>query len=555
MMDRSQPQLTFGYSTKKSPKGRLESFSRGDSDGSIEIYQSGEGLSGNNVHSIDLDSIPYNDFELIMTYRALAVQQEIDEAIQNIVDEAVIYDDVEQTVQINLDDTQWSDAIKKKIIAEFDYVLRLLDFTNSGYGLFRRWYVDSRLYFHKVLGENPKDGIKMLVPIDPINIQPIKRFKTKQSKNMEVNRTTLYDLAQTETAFIYSQTPFINYNRKAGSMYQLTTNGIGIEINSKAIAYVTSGLLSADSSTVIGHLFKAIKPYNDLKHMENSLVIYRITRAPERRVFYVDIGNLPKGRAEQYMKDIMGKFGNKTQYDPTTGTISTKKKYQTLVEDYWLPRREGSRGTDVQTLPGGQNLGDIEDVNYFQGKLLRALNIPLSRFKQEGTSFNLGRSTEVTRDEVNFKKFIDRLQTRFSGLFMDIMKTQVVQKNIMSEVDWDAQSSFIRFAWLKDNYFEELKEIEVMNSRIEAITTMQSAQVIGTYFSHATVRKTLLRQSQEAIDEEDKLIDEEKKSGRYPTSDELAQAAQDNPSSQYQDESPPEDQPNQEDQTDKTDQV
>jgi hypothetical protein len=460
--------------------------------------------------------MPTDEFDLLLTYRSLALQQEIDEAVQEIVNEAIITDDMKQSVAIILDDVDLSESIKTKIRDEFDYIMKLLKFKTEGYGVFRKWYVDGRLYYHKVVDEtSAKKGIVQLVPIDPINIKLIREIKKSKE-----GQTDVYDLADIDEYFLYSRRPFIEL--KAGDRNSNQgQNTQGLKIPKEAVTHVPSGLLSADAKLVLSYLYKAIKPFNNLKLMEDSVVIYRVTRAPERRIFYVDVGNLPKGKAEQYLKDIMNRFRNKVVYDVNKGTINNRKKYQTMMEDFWLPRREGGRGTEVSTLPGGQNLGELEDVEYFKSKLYRSLNVPLSRFQQEGGAFNIGRTTEITRDEIKFSKFISRLRKKFAGLFDDLLKTQLIMKNIITIEEWDEIEQCISYDFLEDNYFQELKELEVNNDRVEALSNIVNSGAIGKYISHDYVRRNVLRQTEDEIVEEDKKIEEEKKDPKYQEEDEF----------------------------------
>lgn len=487
-------------------------------DGAIEIetQEGGVNFAQQNGYAFDLDAMPTDEFELLLTYRSLALQQEVDEAVQEICNEAIITDDMKASVAVILDDVDLSEGIKQKIRDEFEHIMKLLKFKTEGYGVFRKWYVDGRLYYHKVVDEtSAKKGIIDIIPIDPINIKLIREIK--KSKD---GQTDVYDLADINEYFLYSRRPFIEL--KAGDRNtQGNQNTNGLKIPKDAVTHVPSGLLSADAKLVLSYLYKAIKPFNNLKLMEDSVVIYRVTRAPERRIFYVDVGNLPKGKAEQYLKDIMNRFRNKVVYDVNKGTINNRKKYQTMMEDFWLPRREGGRGTEVSTLPGGQNLGELEDVEYFKSKLYRSLNVPLSRFQQEGGAFNIGRTTEITRDEIKFSKFISRLRKKFAGLFDDLLKTQLILKKVITFEEWDEIEQQITYDFLEDNYFQELKELEVNNDRIEALSNMVNSGAIGKYVSNDYVRRNVLRQTEAEIVEEDKKIEEEKKDPKYQEEDEF----------------------------------
>lgn len=512
----------FGY---KAGGKNLKDFRKGKTfapptfaDGAVEIEttESGVNFAGQLAYSFDLDSLPTDEFELLFTYRSLALQLEIDEAIQEIVNESIISDDMNPSVAVVLDDVDLSDAIKNKVREEFDYILKLLKFKTEGYGLFRKWYVDGRLYFHKVVDEkSQKKGISELIPIDPLYIKLIREFKKTREGPIDQ-----YDLADIEEYFIYSPTPFLEMKKNAPGQSTTTPHHSGLRIAKEAVTFIPSGLLSADSKLVLSYLYKSIKAFNNLKLMEDSLVIYRVSRAPERRVFYVDVGSLPKGKAEQYLKDVMNRFRNKIVYDVNKGTVNNRKKFQTMMEDYWLPRREGGRGTEVSTLPGGDNLGELDDVNYFKEKLYKALNVPLSRFQSDSTAFNIGRTTEITRDEIKFSKFIARLRKKFASLFDDLLKTQLVLKKIITVEEWKEIEPEINYTFLEDNYFQELKELEILNDRVESLTNLTNSGAIGKYISHDTVRRTILRQTENDIKEEDKKIEEEADDPKYQEEEE-----------------------------------
>lgn len=476
-------------------------------DGAIEVEQTEAGLNFSSAlgYSFDLDNIPSDEYELVSNYRNLALQLEIDEAIQEIVNEAIITDEFKQSVSIVLDDVETSDGIKNKIRDEFDYILKLLKFKNRGYGIFRKWYVDGKLFYHKVTDKNSMSkGIIDVVQLDPLNIKLIREYKKERNSMVD-----LYDLKNIEEYYIFSERPFGDTRREAVNRNQ------GLRIHKDAITYVPSGLLSADGKMVLSHLYKAIKPYNNLKLMEDSVVIYRVTRAPERRIFYVDVGNLPKGKAEQYLKDTMNRFKNKIVYDVNKGSINSRKKFQSMMEDYWLPRREGGKGTEVTTLPGGQNLSELDDVQYFLQKLYKSLNVPMSRFQQDSTAFNVGRTTEITRDEIKFSKFISRMRKQFSALFDDLLKTQLILKKVITPDDWEDWKDLISYDFLEDNYFQELKDAEIFKDRLETLQLLQQTEIIGKYISHDTVRRDILKQSEDSIEEEDKKIKEEENDSRW----------------------------------------
>ena len=499
----------FGFKLGKQPseKKKGETFVKPVfDDGAIEvdISQDSTGYAAQIGYSFDLDRVPEDEYELQFAYRNLALQLEVDEAIQEIINEAIITDDLKPTVAIVLDDVdELSESIKDKISDEFDYVLKLLDFKNEGYGIFRKWYIDGKLYYHKVLDKSKLHlGVTEIIPIDPLNMKFVREYKKKRD---DKNLVEIYDLKDVNEYFVYSKQPLRSDAGKTRTATQTSENS-AVKIPKDAITYIPSGLRSSDGKLVLSHLYKAIKPFNNLRLMEDSVVIYRVTRAPERRIFYVDVGNLPKGKAEQYLKDVMNRFKNKIVYDSNTGAINNRKKFASMIEDYWLPRREGGRGTEVSTLPGGDNLGELADVEYFRNKLYKALNVPSSRFESEQTAFNVGRTTEITRDEISFSKFINRLRKAFSLLFTDLLKTQCIIKKILTEEEWRELEPNLSYSFLEDNYFQELKEIEVWNDRVNSLMNLQQTGIIGKYMSHETVRKEILKQSEETIKAEDKLI-------------------------------------------------
>jgi len=493
------------FRKNKKPDKKGITFARPlNDDGAIDIDINYNDYAAQISQIFDLDRIPTDEYDLINIYRTMSLQQEIDEAIQEIVNEAIITDEMKSTVNIVLEDVDLSNNIKNKISDEFNNILKLLNFKNKAYNLFNRWYVDGKLIFHKVIDVNkPSNGIINIIPIDPLHIKYVREIP--KIRNKDSGDIDLFDLEKIDEYFIYSQIPI---TQKDNTSVHLAKNGV--KIPKKAITYSTSGLTDESGKTVLSYLYKAIKPWNNLKSMEDSMVIYRMTRAPERRVFYVDVGNLPKGKAEQYLKDIMNRFKNKIVYNASTGAVSNQKKYQSMIEDYWLPRREGGRGTEIDTLPAGTNLGEIDDTKYFKDKLYRALNIPLSRFQQDGAAFNIGRTTEITRDEVKFAKFISRIRKRFSFIFDDILKTQLILKKIITEEEWDEIVNDINYMFVEDNYFSEFKEIEIFRERIDTVASMQSADLIGTYYTHDWVKKNILKMTQNEIDEINKEQDKER---------------------------------------------
>lgn len=437
---------------------------------------------------VDLDGVVRNEIELITRYREMSMQPELETAIDDIVNEAVVNDDNGQSVEMNTDDLKQPEAIKKKIRDEFDNVLRLLDFGNVGHDLFRRWYIDGRLFYHVIIDDKrPSLGIKELRYVDPRRIRKIREIqKTKDpATGMEI---------------IKRQNEYYLYNERG--MIGAHSN-LGTKIATDAIVNVNSGLMDAKRSMVLSYLHKAIKPLNQLRMVEDATVIYRLSRAPERRIFYVDVGNMPTIKAEQYLKDIMTKYRNKLVYDSTTGEIKDDRKHLSMLEDFWLPRREGSKGTEISTLPGGQNLGEMEDVKYFEKKLYKALGVPISRL-EPAQGFSLGRSTEVTRDELKFTKFVQRLRNKFATLFDDLLRVQLILKKVCTEEEWKEFREQIWYDWRKDNNFNELKEAELMTNRITLLQFVDP--YVGRYYSKEWVRKNILKQTDEDIEEIEEQI-------------------------------------------------
>ena len=486
----------FGFSlerAKKVPKG--PSFVQKDTlDGSQPIV--GGGYYG---YSIDMDGTIRNEYELITRYREMVLQPECDSAVDDVVNETICgnFDDV--PVQVELSNLKQSEKIKKLIREEFDEILRLLDFDNRSYEIFRRWYVDGRLFYHKVIDpKNPRGGMIELRYIDPRKIRKVTEYEEK--KPGELRGVDLNTQLTQKAASYYL------YNPKG---LKNSTNQ-GMKIAPDSISYSHSGIQDLNKNMVLSHLHKAIKAVNQLRMIEDSLVIYRLSRAPERRIFYIDVGNLPKNKAEQYLREVMGRYRNKLVYDAQTGEIKDDKKFMSMLEDFWLPRREGGRGTEITTLPGGQNLGELEDVKYFQKKLYKSLNVPNSRLETE-TTFNIGRAAEITRDEVKFQKFVARLRKRFGELFIDLLKTQLVLKGIVSIEEWEDMKEHIQFDYIADNYFTELKEIEIRNERINEVNAMDP--YVGKYFSLDYIRRQVLKQTDQEIKEIDKQIEKEMADG------------------------------------------
>jgi len=421
-----------------------------------------------------------DNYQLIMKYRGNAMHPEVDNAIEDIVNEAITGSELKQNIELNLDNVDVPDKIKKLIREEFDNIYQMLNFKELGHDIFRRWYVDGRLYHHLVVNESaPKLGIQEIRPIDSAKMRKVKKVKYKKDP---ITGAKIVD--KTDEFFIYQEKP--------GS----STNGIKMTLDS--VSYVTSGLLTEDRKKIVSHLHKGLKAINQLRMMEDAMVIYRLARAPERRIFYIDVGNLPRGKAEQYMKDIMAKYRNKLVYDAATGEIRDDRKHQSMLEDFWLPRREGGRGTEISTLPGGENLGQIDDIVYFQKKMYRSLNVPISRLDTETVQGILGRSTEINRDELKFQKFIDRLRMRFSHLFYGILKTQLMMKGIITEEDWNEWKSDLTVDYQKDNHFTELRDAEMLQNRLETLDRVQN--YVGEYFSKEWIMKNVLHLSDDDIE-------------------------------------------------------
>ena len=431
-----------------------------------------------------------NDADLIMKYREIAMQPETDAAIEDIVNEAIVSDEDSAPVELILDDLEQPDRIKKLMQEEFDQIIKLLNFNWTGHDTFRRWYIDGRLYFHKIIDEkNPKRGILELRPIDPTKIRKVREVKEEKDP-----KTGAKLIKEVKEYYIYQDKNMSKSNQ-------------GLKIAKDSICYITSGVLDPTRKRVLSYLQKALKPANQLRMMEDSLVIYRMSRAPERRVFYIDVGNLPKGKAEEYMRNIMSKYRNKLVYDAATGEMRDDRKHLSMLEDFWLPRREGGRGTEITSLPGGENLGQIDDVTYFQRKLYKALNVPIQRLEQEPAQFSLGRSSEITRDELKFQKFLGRLRKKFGTLFIDLLKTQLILKGIVTEEEWKDFSQEINIDYLKDTHFSELKESEILRERLGTLRELD--EYVGKYYSKEWVRKNVLHQTDEDIEEIDKQMEEE----------------------------------------------
>ena len=490
----------FGFEIKrKSDEDNAQSFVAPINDDGAQVLEIGQGgyAVGGGLSSgqfVDMEGGVKSEQDLIIRYRQMSLITEVDMAIDDIVQEAISNNDLDAQVGINLDATKFSDSIRSKIRDEFMEVLRLLRFNQTSSEIFRKWYVDGRMYFHLLVdGKNTKKGIVGLRMIDPLQVKKVREVqKKKNAQGIEV-------IDKVDEYYTYNQGGFEkNYMVGQGSQT--------LKISPDAIVYCTSGMMDAQRRNIIGYMHKGLKAANQLKMMEDALVIYRISRAPERRIFYIDVGNLPKAKAEQYLADTMTRYKNKLVYNADTGEVRDDRKHMSMLEDFWLPRREGGRGTEITTLPGGQNLGEIEDIIYFQRKLFRSLNVPISRLETEA-GFSLGRTTEISRDEVKFSRFVDRLRLKFSSMFIDILKTQLALKGIVPIEEWELEKENIRFDYQKDSHFVEMKDAEIQRERIATLRELD--EFVGKYFSQQWVRKNVLRQSEEEIEIMDKQIEDE----------------------------------------------
>ena len=484
--------FTIGRTQKEKEQQEKVSFTLPvQDDGSLDIA----GTPGAAYATyLDMEGAAKNEVDLINRYRQMSLYPEAELAIDDIVNEAVVADREENAVGINLENINLSPDIKQKIVENFHDVIHLLRFNDTGYDTFRKWYVDGRLYYHIIIDQNnPKKGILELRPIDSMKIKKVRQILPPK----DPSQPTI--MPRTEEYFAY------NENGMSG-----TKGGEIVRVAVDSVAYCHSGLLSEDRKMVLSYLHKAIKPLNQLRMIEDAVVIYRISRAPERRIFYIDVGNLPKIKAEQYLRDIMTRYKNKMVYDASTGELRDDRKHMSMLEDYWLPRREGGRGTEISTLPGGENLGELEDVIYFQKKLYKALNVPSSRLDQE-SGFVLGRAQEISRDEVKFTRFVERLRNRFNHLFNTCLEKQLILKGILTLNDWRSIESRIHYEWQTDSQFAELKEAEMLQERLNLLQSMNYAdEVVGTFYSKDYIRKRVLKQTQEEIDEIDREIEAEK---------------------------------------------
>lgn len=447
--------------------------------------------------ALDYSSSMRDESASVVQYRNMSIYPEVDNAIEEIINASIVLGTDRKPVKIDLSDLPVSDVIKNKIYREFDRILHLLDFNNKSYEVFRRWYIDSKIFYNLVIDKDlPTEGIKELVPIDPLKIKKVRKIK---KENEQVNGQTISLINDIEEYYLYTNTD--------KETFMMTGPG-GLKLSTDSVVYVPSGVIDLNTKRVLGYLHKAIRPLNMLRQLEDALLVYRIARAPERRVFYVDVGQLPKQKAEQYMRDMMSRFRNKLIYNQATGEVRDERNHLSVLEDYWLPRREGSRGTEITTLPGGQAMSQIEDVDYFKKKLYNSLNVPISRLTSESTGFNMGRSVEITREEVKFYKFIDRLRHHFSKMFLDILRVQLLLKGVMTEEDWQQLKIDIKFNFNTDNYFWDLKEAEILAERLKMISIVDP--YVGKYFSSAYIRKNILRQTEEDMRFMDKEMEIDK---------------------------------------------
>tara|TARA_R110002050_G_scaffold195628_1_gene330532 strand:- start:196 stop:1692 length:1497 start_codon:yes stop_codon:yes gene_type:complete len=482
----------FGYQISRKVASKepelVSPIPKTSSDGGSTVTVGG-GYYGQYVDLAGTEAI--SDHDLILKYREAAQQPECDAAINDIVDGAIASSDTSSPIDLSLMDLKQPDNVKKQIINEFNKVLELYDFNHMANDYFRNWYVDGKLYFHIVIDtENPQRGILELRPIEPMHISKVKEVQKVQDPKTKVE----YEKVVNEY-YVYSP-----------SMAGGEANVQGVKFATDSIIQVNSGLYDTSRTRVISHLHKAMKLVNQLRYMEDSLVVYRVSRAPERRIFYVDVGNLPKGKAEEYVQQVVSRYRNKMVYDASTGNVSDDRRHMSMLEDFYLPRREGGRGTEITTLPGGDNLGQIEDVQFFQKKLYRSLNVPLARLEQE-SAFSVGRASEITREEVKFQKFVERLRKKFSFMFIDALRIQLILKGIITEGDWKDIQEKINVDFLEDNYFAELKEFEILRERLEMAQQMED--LVGKYVSNKYVRQVVLKQSDEDIMRLDTEIEDE----------------------------------------------
>jgi len=495
----------FGFEIKrKDLKPNSQSFTAPTADDGTQTIMGG----GHFGTYLDIEGKVNNESDLIRRYREIAMHPECDMAIEDIINESVVVDDNQEVVRLNMNKVPFSSSLKKKVSDEFKTILSLLEFEQKGHDIFRRWYVDGRIVYHKLIDpKNTKMGITELRYIDPRKIKKVRAPKQKPGNEFApIDKRKPQNIEFDE---------FFIYNEKGVQPAASATTGL--KITKDAIAYCPSGLVDQQKNLVLSYLHKAIKPVNQLRMIEDSVVIYRISRAPERRIFYIDVGNLPKVKAEQYLKDVMNRYRNKLVYDASTGEIRDDRQYMSMLEDFWLPRREGGRGTEITTLPGGSNLGEIDDIKYFQKKLFQSLNVPYSRLDSEASGgLQLGRSTEVSRDEIKFTKFVSRLRNRFNSLFHDLLKTQLILKGIVTIEDWDKSlSQTIKYEYVNDGYFAEIKESEMFKDRMETYRNVKDSGMLGTVLSRDYMMKRILKMSEAEVIEQQEKIKTEIEAGLY----------------------------------------
>ena len=496
----------FGFQINRKDKGRGQSPVPPNAEDGVNVAAGG--YFGTYVET---DAQARNEYDLIKRYRDMSLHPECDSAIDDIVNEFVVSDSNDTCVQIDLTNLQVGASVKKRIREEFEYIKRLLNFDMKAHELIRNWYVDGRTYYHKVIDLNdPKKGILELRYIDPLKIRRVRQKVKKVEDPIAVRGTALeHEWGDYVDYYVYNPKGYGRQSSMIGTGDFSSNQGIKIAFD--AITYVHSGLQDMNKRMHLSFLHKGIKALNQLRMIEDALVIYRLSRAPERRIFYIDVGNLPKVKAEQYLRDVMNRYRNKLVYDAATGEIRDDKKHMSMLEDFWLPRREGGRGTEITTLPGGQNLGELKDVEYFKKKLYNSLNLPPSRLTDDNKGFNLGKTTEVLRDELKFGKFIGRLRKRFSGIFHDTLKTQLILKGVIAPEDWDEMAEHIQYDFLNDNHFNELKELEMETQRIALVTQMDA--FVGKYYSVDYVRRHVLGHKDDEIKEQDKQMRKEMEAG------------------------------------------
>src|SRR5210317_1696155 len=484
----------FGFSITRLKKQAdpKQAFTTAQADDGTQTVNAG----GHFGSYLDMEGTAKTEQDLIRRYREIALHPECDMAIEDIVNEAITSNENKQSVKVITDGLNYSSKIKVRIEEEFSEVLRLLQFNTRGHDLFRRWYVDGRIFFQKVIdAENTKNGIVELKYLDPRKVKKIREVRKRRPEGM-TSPTNINIADETIEYFVYNE---------RGIQGAAAIQGIKVAVDT--IAFCPSGMIDQNKNgLILSYLHKAIKPVNQLRMIEDAAVIYRIARAPERRIFKIDVGNLPKAKAESYLRDVMARYRNKLVYDASTGEIRDDRNYMSMLEDFWLPSREGGRGTDITTLPGGANLGEITDIEYFQKKLYRSLNVPVSRL-EASTGFNMGRSTEITRDELKFTKFVQRLRKKFTELFSDLLRTQLVLKGIIAEEDWHTIRDYVKYDFLQDGHFAELKQAEMMRERIQLANEVRD--FIGKFYSVQYVRKNILRQSDKEIEDIDKQIKKE----------------------------------------------